>query len=215
MYNTILFFHILCGSLALLSGLISFTATKGRKLHLNSGKLYTLSMIGVGLSAFALSLLKFNAFLFIVGLFSLYMTLTGYRALNRKQLVRKDAFLMAITAAILILFISILGIQTGFQLSGMLPVLLVFTGILSGMLLKDFRRYRKGSASDYRSRLRLHISRMGGAYISTVTAFTVTNVSLEPVYLKWLAPTAIGTLVIAWFQYRYVYQKKQKVRKAI
>lgn len=214
MYKLLLFFHILCGIAALISGLISFTAAKGRKAHILSGKLYTISMIGVALSAFALSLMKFNAFLFIVGLFSLYMTLTGYRALHTKGTNATDAWLMVFTGLSLCLFLGIMYYQTGFQLSGMLPVLLVFTGILAGMLLKDLRRYRKGSSADYRSKLRLHISRMGGAYIATTTAFVVTNVSLEPVYLKWLAPSLVGSLVIAWFQYRYTYQKKEKARQA-
>lgn len=49
---------------------------------------------------------------------------------------------------------------------------------------------------------------MGGAYIAAFTAFLVTNIQTEPVYLGWLLPTALGTPAIIYFQYKFSPKKK-------
>jgi hypothetical protein len=41
-----------------------------------------------------------------------------------------------------------------------------------------------------------HISRMGGSFIATSTAFLLVNTSIEPIWVMWLLPTAIGTPMI-------------------
>jgi hypothetical protein len=42
-----------------------------------------------------------------------------------------------------------------------------------------------------------HISMIGGAYIATLTAFLVTNVNFSPAWVIWLAPTIIGSILLA------------------
>src|SRR5690349_17168184 len=81
MYKAILFFHILVGTAALGSGLVAIFAAKGRTNHSKSGRIYELSMYAVALSAILLTLLKFNPFLLAIGIFSLYLTYSGKRAL--------------------------------------------------------------------------------------------------------------------------------------
>ena len=42
-----------------------------------------------------------------------------------------------------------------------------------------------------------HIGRMGGSFIATSTAFLLTNIHFEPAWIVWLAPTVIGSPIIA------------------
>ena len=41
-----------------------------------------------------------------------------------------------------------------------------------------------------------HISRMGGSFIATSTAFLLVNIQIEPVWVMWLLPTIVGTPMI-------------------
>ena len=224
LYSTLLSLHILGGFIALLSGGISFTTQKGRKLHNTSGKAYTVAMIVVGLSALTLCLLKHNPFLFVVGIFSMYMTLSGYRSLQyqkgpKQPQLSLDWMLLAITFALTAGYIAHMMLMNGLHLQGLRPVLLVFVGILLLMLLKDIRTLRTLPNLSKQDLLRRHIGRMGGAYISTVTAFLVNNWQMEPGYFPWLLPAAIGIPFIIYFIRRYVPRKRvaskpQKARRA-
>jgi hypothetical protein len=53
-----------------------------------------------------------------------------------------------------------------------------------------------------------HIGGMGGGYIATVTAFVVVNVKMNPGWILWLLPTAIGAPII----YRTVAHYKRQFR---
>ncbi|WP_224996464.1 DUF2306 domain-containing protein [Cesiribacter sp. SM1] len=213
LYTFILVLHIAAGFTALLSGGFSFTAPKGKKFHNTAGKIYTLAMIGVGSTAIVMCLMKYNPFLFTIGIFSTYMTLTGYRSLQYHKAENKPVlipdWILLISALILAAaFTSYLIMQEGLHLQGLQPVLLVFMGILLSMLLGDARMLRSFDKQKKADLLRRHISRMGGAYISTVTAFLVTNIHTEPVYIAWLLPTAIGTPFIAYFIRKFTYKRK-------
>jgi len=51
--------------------------------------------------------------------------------------------------------------------------------------------------------LLLHISAMVAAYISAVTAFCVINFHGVPMNLRWLVPSVLGSVVIAYFSMQY------------
>ncbi|AHM59504.1 hypothetical protein D770_06205 [Flammeovirgaceae bacterium 311] len=218
LYTVILILHIAAGFTALFSGGISFTATKGRRLHRIAGKVYTIAMIGVGFTAITMCLLKYNPFLFTIGIFSTYMTLTGYRSLRYDKYTHKPNLAMDwsfLVAALLLAggFTGHMLLNEGFHLQGLQLVLLIFMGILLLMLLVDVQVLRNPEGLKKADLLRRHISRMGGAYISTITAFLVTNVHTEPVYIAWLLPTAIGTPFIIYFIRKYS-SKKKPMRQA-
>jgi hypothetical protein len=77
-------------------------------------------------------------------------------------------------------------------------VMAVFGGILMGFAIRDLRNLVKNPTFQPNDKnwLIKHIGMMGGAYISTLTAFLVTNVSFSPGWIIWLAPTLIGTILI-------------------
>ena len=85
-------------------------------------------------------------------------------------------------------------------------VLAVFGAIGLAFAVRDLRLYR--NLKKLRSaRLRLHIGKMTGAYIASVTAFLVVN-ELLPYYLNWLLPTILGSIYISYWT------RKMKPKKA-
>lgn len=50
MYKAILYFHILCGVVALLSGAGAIATKKGLRIHRKSGIIYYYCMYGIGLT---------------------------------------------------------------------------------------------------------------------------------------------------------------------
>lgn len=176
-------------------------------------------MIGVGLTAISICLLKYNPFLFTLGIFSTYMTITGYRSLQyykgtKNPKVQRDWILLVITFLLAGGFTSHMIWTEGMHLMGIQLVLLVFMSILLSMLLGDIRVLLHINQLNKGMLLKRHIGRMGGAYISTLTAFLVTNVQTEPLFLAWLLPTAIGTPFIIYFIRKYA-PKKKKARQTI
>lgn len=213
-YTILLALHIIAGTIALASGTIAFVARKGKGWHTRAGSFFYYAMLFTGFSALTLSILKFNPFLFIVGLFSLYLTITGYRSLHTlprpsPASIRTDWLIWALSLLGTITFLVFNLLQGPGDLA---PVLYVFCFILLGMLWKDYQNFSKPKWK-YQDLLKRHISRMGGAYIATLTAFIVTNVQMEPAYLPWLLPTALITPVLIYFQYQY--SQKGSRRKAM
>ncbi len=204
MYKAILFLHILFGTLALGSGLVAIFAAKGRKNHNRSGRLFELAMYGVGVSAIVMASLKFNPFLLAIGIFALYLTYTGKRALfyfrlrQTHQLNLQDK-LPPIAGFITALFMigfpawQMVVVQRFF-----VPVLAVFGLVLLISCSGDLITLRKPDLfkAGNKTWLLKHIGMMGGAYIATLTAFLVTSVHISPGWLVWVGPTVIGSIFI-------------------
>src|SRR6056297_513983 len=80
MIQTILFLHILAGVVSLAAAGVATGSAKGGRPHRRSGNIYTLAMAFVGVSALVLAVVHPNPFLLAVGVFSLYLVFTGWRA---------------------------------------------------------------------------------------------------------------------------------------
>ncbi len=92
--------------------------------------------------------------------------------------------------------ITLLGLSNGaFMIYTGNIVLMVFGGISVFLALSDIRTYSavlSGKSLPPTAWLRKHIGMMLGAYIATITAFLVVNITnVEPAWLIWLAPTFI------------------------
>ena len=86
LYPLILKGHLLAGTLALFVAPLAMVVRKGGKWHRIWGKIYVWSMIVVVLSVLAASWFKANPLMMLVGIFSIYLILSGYRALYLKRL---------------------------------------------------------------------------------------------------------------------------------
>ena len=81
----LLLFHILTGSLFLISSALSIYSKKVQRIHLFFGKIYFLGMLGVFLTTYPLAIFKLNVFVLLIAIFSFYLAFAGMRfAVNRE-----------------------------------------------------------------------------------------------------------------------------------
>lgn len=197
----LLIIHIAGGTAALVSGLISMLTRKGGTAHRRAGKVYFWGMSGVFVTAVILSLAKDNIFLLLVGFFSYYLTVRGYRILYLKNLPagQKATVVDWLITGLAVLFIAALTGWGIFLLTlghsmGIVAVAFAFIGSL--FVRKDIRQFVRPPQEKMHWWYG-HISSMGGSYISAFTAFIVTNIQLpEYQWVLWLLPSVIGTMLI-------------------
>lgn len=199
--TVLLILHIASGMTALVTGGLASLTRKGGNRHRRSGKVYFWAMTGVFITATAIGILKSLAFLFMVGFFSYYFVVRGYRVLYLKGLGRsqKARGLDWFISAVALLFgIGLIGfaIYLYTKSNSFWPVPLVFGLTAGGFALADIRLYRKGPKTKQHW-LTGHIASMGGGYIATWTAFVVTNVKFLPPVIVWLLPGVIGGVIIS------------------
>ena len=207
LFKTFLTLHIIGGTVGLFTGTINLVRKKGDKKHKLIGKMFTYAMLTAGFSSFALSIMHSNYFLFMVGVFTIYLVGTGNRYIYLKllgTLQRPTIIDWTITAGMLLaglLFIG-LGIRDLVGHNNFGIVFIVFGGLGLRFVKTDFDNYKgKFEAKNYW--LLAHLKRMTGGYIAATTAFLVVNAQYSPVVLPsivvWLLPTVILTpLIISW-----------------
>jgi uncharacterized membrane protein len=191
-YNVLRVLHVIAGASALLSGPVAMLNQNGKKLHRISGKIYFYAMLFIFVSAIVLAIHTGNMFLLMIGIFSVILVATGYRALYLKKLNRgqKPALIdWTILAAGLICGISLF--IWGFTKTFLLHDNFGITGLAFGFILlrgakSDYVRFTKPSP-DKNDWLYKHIGGMIGGYIATFTAFLVQNINGG--FIVWLLPT--------------------------
>jgi uncharacterized membrane protein len=200
LFNIILALHIISGSLGLLLGTIIMLRKKGDRIHKLTGKIFTLAMVSTGLSALYLSFVHPNLFLFIVGIFTIYLSISGYRMIRLKKVHQGqktqlfDTILSSVMflCSLIFFYIAIkyliakvvFGIV--FALFGMVSLRLCYI---------DYKVYT-GKITDKMFGIKNHIGRMTGAYIAACTAFLVVNNTFLPPVLAWSLPGIIGGIFI-------------------
>lgn len=203
MIESILALHILTGVVALGAAGVAVGSTKGAALHRRAGAVYTLAMLVVGATALLLSAIGSNAFLFAIGVFSLFLVFTGWRAAvlrdGRPRWPDHVAGAVMAGCGLVMLGFGIGGSVAG---GGAQPViLLAFGSIGLTMALADWRDWRRGPITG-KPRIARHLGRMLAGTIATVTAAAVVNLGFLPDLLVWLGPTALITPVIVWWTAR-------------
>ena len=203
MTQILLVLHILAGVVALAAAGVAVGSAKGARLHRRSGTLYTLAMLGVALSALVLAVLRPNPFLFAVGVFSLYLVFTGWRAAVLRD-GRPRPLDHAGGAAMALAGLGMLGwgVQGMLDAGGAQPVILVAFGSIGlTMALADWRDWARGAING-KARIARHLGRMLGGTIATITAAGVVNLGALPDLVVWLGPTVLITPVIFWWTAR-------------
>lgn len=214
-YILVLILHIVSGGLALLTGGVNLLRKKGDKTHRTIGKVFVFSLMASCFSAIFLSLYKGSMFLFIIGFFTLYMISTGMRYMTTiKRRVKANRVSTSDWLLTLILFLfslalfylSIHALVKG-QLFGL--VFLMFSGLSMLMVYQDYVNLT-GKSTAQNFGLLMHIQRMTGAYIATITAFIVVNVDFLPGFISWIIPTALVLPFIVSWTRSYRKDKKSK-----
>jgi uncharacterized membrane protein len=203
MFPLILIAHILGGCIALLSGLLNLLLRKGGKRHRLIGNIFVYSMMDVGITALILSVMHPSPFLFSVGILSMYFAYTGKRYLYRNTLNLVDYLILIMVGATAIYLIYkgtfLLMHQEWFGL-----VFLFFSTLL-GLGVWEELKWRNLSLIKAEL-IQIHVQRICGAYIASVTALLVVNGSLFPFLsptLLWLLPSICLTPVIIYWKRKY------------
>ena len=207
LYQSLLILHIAAGSLSLFTGGLNMILPKGGKRHQKIGRLFVTGMMLTGGSALFMAQIKPNPFLFIIGVFTIYLVGTADRYIKLTQ--NKPLLIDWVYTLGMFVFGSIFiiwGVITLTKSDGMGAVMLVFGSIGLYSVYQDINNY-KGEAKHRNYRLLTHIGRMVGGFTATVTAVLVVNAQYIPLNipaaLYWLAPTLIFTpLSIYWIRQR-------------
>lgn len=203
-FRFILALHILGGSIGLISGTIVLILKKGDKRHKKIGSIFFWGMNLAGLCSFVLAVMHPNNFLFVVGIFTLYMNLTARSYLKFK---RKDAVINfrdaipTIGMVIAAFFFVIVGIKL-INKDSFGWVLLSFAFISLRFVAADYMFF-KGKSKFANQWLLSHLQRMIGTYIASITAFLVVNINFSPAFVIWLAPTVLLVPLIIYWSRKY------------
>ena len=217
-----LYVHIVAGFTALTTGLVPMFAKKGGKAHVFWGNVFYWAMFLVALTALMRFKMEFRLiFLTGIAVFSFYNTFTGARLVRMKKNLQPEfvdwfgAILTVVTAFAMMAF-GVLAYQKGVAFYA---ILFTIFGVFSLLMATEDLRVFLGKkvvnntgAVQARYWFQNHISRMGGAYIATVTAFLVVN---NPPYIPglvvWIAPGVIGGMFIGRTRRYYMEKAKSKL----
>ncbi|KIA98379.1 hypothetical protein OA93_09680 [Flavobacterium sp. KMS] len=197
----LIYIHAFFGGIGLITGIGSVIVKKGKPLHRKMGKLFSIGM----LTSSILSLIvccfpkHHNIFLFLIGLFTIYLVISGNRALTFKNKAKAD-LTDKITSGTM-LFFSVIMISLGIycQLNSIENGILFtfFGGFGFYMTVKDFIYFRNLSEKN-KGWLSKHIGKMIGALIASITAFIVAGLGIGNI-ITWITPSIIGTLYIIYW----------------
>ncbi len=200
LFNFLLIIHVIGGSVSLLVGSYILSTKKGDQRHKKWGIIFFYTMLTAALISLPMSYLHSNHFLFIVGVFTTYMLMSGKRYLaikNTNDVTLFDWLITCIMFVFGILFIifGIIRLIDGVYFG---LVILVFGMIGLSFVRQDYTNF-KGNSTVLNVWLTAHIQRMTGSYIASSTAFLVVNNTFLPPIIAWMLPTIILTpLIIKW-----------------
>ncbi|MFB9079965.1 hypothetical protein ACFFLS_08750 [Flavobacterium procerum] len=208
--KTIIYIHAFFGGIGLISGIGSIVAKKGSPLHKKMGKLFSVGMLVSSLLSLPICLMPKhqNIFSFLVGLFTIYLVISGNRFLSFKNKTKADFTDKLISGSML--FCSVIMVALGIycQLKGIQNGILFtfFGGFGLYMTVKDFLFFKNVSAGNTKW-LSKHIGKMSGALIASITAFIVAGMGLGNI-TAWMLPSVIGTFYIIYWN-RKIEPKKR------
>lgn len=177
---------------------------KGGQRHRLWGKIYFWAMFIVAITAVVMSIMRSGLFLLLVGIFSFYLSFSGYRVLYRKRPTDRAHWLdWSVSGVTALGSVALFGYGVVQLLGGASfgMVALVFGAAGSVTAGQDLYRYVR-PPKDKRAWWFLHMQGFLGAYIATVTAFSAVNLTFLPPVARWLWPTVVGSIGIAlWTRY--------------
>lgn len=213
--KTLVYIHAFFGGLGLITGMISLFVKKGGFNHKKTGKIFSYSMmISSLISLFVARMPNHkNLFLFLIGIFTIYLILSGNRALTLKSKTKSKADwidkLVSGTMFLTSISMIILGILGIIQKIDNSILYIFFGGFGAFMTLRDFQTF-KVFTEKKNAWLISHLGRMIGALIASVTAFLVAGLHIGTT-LVWILPTILGTVYIIYWNRQFNKNKIIKV----
>lgn len=209
----LIYIHAFFGAVGLIAGLGSVLAKKGSRLHKNMGKFFVAGMLTSTLISIPITQMPNhqNLFLFLIGLFTIYLVLGGVRAIKFKTMHKAGWVDWLISGGMLIfsIFMVVFGVYkivVG-QISGVLYVF--FGGFGLFLTILDILFYKNPSATK-NAWLAAHLRKMNGALIASITAFLVAGLGFMNL-AAWVLPSVLGTFYIIYWK-RKIQGKKTALK---
>lgn len=198
MIKLLIALHILAGSVAVVGMVCALSTRKGGQWHKLGGRAYVCGMAVSLLLATIVSIATANLFLLLIAVFTAYLVYTGWRLVKVKDGVKsatdRRLSMLMILVSVLMFAYGIFMLTQGESLGVALMVFGFFGGAPAVSDYKSPAAWPKG-----KQRILLHLGRMGGGCIATVTAVFVVNIQTNPAFIAWILPSLVGTpLIIYW-----------------
>jgi len=238
-FNAIVLFHVVVGSVGLASFWLPVFARKRRGLHTKAGKVFAYAMLATGASAALAAVLtlidplathpetsaRWEVSLRAVnGLMLLYLAVitflaafSGLRAVRLKGAYGGHRDTAELLLAVFGFVLAVAVLVVGWRLGSVIMMGLSLIGLLG--IPGDIRFMLSKPASPREWKVR-HLSSMLGAGIAAHTAFLVfgagrfVDASLSNAPLVWLAPTLVGLPAIALWK-RYTRRQDRALRERV
>jgi uncharacterized membrane protein len=215
--SVLIVIHASFGGAGLLSGVVSMASKKGKRLHKSLGKVFSYSMVLSSLISIPVCFMPGheNMFLFSIAIFTIYLVLTGQRALlfKLKNINNISIWKDWLLSGIMLCFGFCLFLEGCFKF--LYPngptILFLFFGVLSSLLsLQDMKFYTKKKVSPTQF-VQRHIGQMSGAYIASFTAFLSAGLQLKH-WLVWILPTVFISIWITYWIRKYQSPKPKPIK---
>lgn len=196
--------HVAGGVVALAAVPVAVGTAKGGLWHRRAGRTFFWGMTAIFLTAMAPSLRDNDMPMILVAVFGYYLVVSGYRALYLKRPatavgtayragpIDHGAAQFTMVACAILFAWGLAYISS----DPMSPVLIIFGALGVGLSVLDLRRFRRDPTRP-ETWLFAHAIRMMAGAIAATTAVVVVNLPDLPPYVRWLAPTAVGSIGIA------------------
>ncbi|MFL0353671.1 hypothetical protein [Xanthomarina sp. GH4-25] len=168
------------------------------------GKLFSVGMIISSLISIPISWLPNhkNLFLFLIGIFTIYLVVSGNRMITFKSRKKKHANaidkITSGTMLILSSFMIVLGVYGLFNGHYVHILFILFGGFGLFLTVMDFIFY-KNLSNPTNNWLINHVRKMIGALIASITAFIVAGLGIGNL-IAWILPSVIGTIYIIYWR---------------
>jgi hypothetical protein len=199
-----IYIHAFFGGIGLITGIGSIIVKKGSIPHKRLGKLFSIGMITSSLISIPIACMPNheNLFLLLIGLFTIYLVVSGNQILTFKRKNKKQAAAIDQLISGVMLVLSTIMVILGCYglIKGDLSYLLfLFFGAFGlSLTIRDFIYY-KNFMTNKNGWLANHIGKMVGAFIASITAFIVAGLGLDTI-LAWTLPSVLGTIYIVYWR---------------
>ncbi len=200
LFHVLLVIHIFAGTIALVVAPAAMVTAKGGRWHARWGFTYLWATVVIAATGAVMSFIHASLFLLMIAVFSFYLVFSGYRVLHRKKPGQRATwFDQAVTLAMIATGVALIGYGIyGLQSSSFGVVPIVFGGIALLLSAREMAGFYRPPAEP-RWWFFSHMTNMLAAYITTVSAFSVVNMTFLPPIVRWIWPTVVGTTgILLW-----------------
>lgn len=196
----LLILHAGSGVVALFIAMGAIATTKGGYWHRFWGRIYVAAMTVLCVTAVPMSFYQWNGLLLVILALSLYLTLTGWAVLRRKESSLRSATPYVAAA---MLSVGCLATMFGSYLLDS-PEAMVVTWLfcVAGLAVAVWDARRSRMTVRPRNRTLHHMARMLLAYTLTVTVYSILNFEAVSMPVRCLVPILSGTIItVLWVRH--------------